>query len=291
MPRRRAVRFEQPEPRPLVPAEALARLGELSEKEMWGTQLPHPAHGPIEALPRDAQGFIPAYYFRSPQEIDEEGLEPPAGLRPGPGVPLRGPAPGAPADGLATQGALTGAGPSAGASGASSDAPALPDAPLPALRRARLDGFDPAKQRAFLAVLAETGSVAQACAAVGIARSTAYKLRMMAEAQSFRVGWEQAMAQGVRLLADTALARALDGVEEPVFFKGEEVGTRRRYNDRLLMFLLKNRWLYAPTMAPDPRHVHDRVPVHGIAGLSAALDRIAPPEPDAQAGPRLRTLL
>jgi hypothetical protein len=83
MPRRRPVRLAQPEPRPLVPAEALARLGELSEKEMGGTQLPHPAHGPIEALPRDAQGFIPAYYFRSPHEIDEEGLGPPEGLRPG----------------------------------------------------------------------------------------------------------------------------------------------------------------------------------------------------------------
>jgi len=294
MPRRRPVRLAEPEPRPLVPAEALARLGELSEKEMWGTQLPHPAHGPIEALPRDAQGFIPAYYFRSPHEIDEEGLEPPDGLRPGPGAPLRGPAPGAPAatptDAPHAAGTTDGAGPSATPDDTPGLPVPLPDAPLPALRRARLDGFDPAKQRAFLAVLAETGSVAQACAAVGIARSTAYKLRMMPEAQSFRVGWEQAMAQGVRLLADTALARALDGVEEPVFWKGEEVGTKRRYNDRLLMFLLQNRWVYAPLIAPDPRKPFDSVPVHGLAGLAAALDRIAPPEPDAQAGPRLRSI-
>lgn len=166
-----------------------------------------------------------------------------------------------------------------------------PAATLPALRRARLDGFDPPKQRAFLCVLAETGSVQQACAAVGIARSTAYRLRMMPEAQSFRVGWEEAMAQGVRLLADTALARAIDGVEEPVFWKGEAIGTRRRYNDRLLMFLLKTRWLYAPNAAPDPMRLHEREPVHTTAGFAAALDRLAPPEPDREAGPRFRPLV
>ena len=35
--------------------------------------------------------------------------------------------------------------------------------------------------------------------------------------------------------------RALNGVEEPVYHRGELVGTRRVYNDRLLMFLLRNR--------------------------------------------------
>lgn len=276
MPRRRAIRLAQPEPRPRAVPEAAARQGELSEKEMWGMALPHPAHGPIEALPRDAEGFIPAYYFRSPQEIEEEGLEPPAGTT----LPLCP----TPADGLAQSGSLSGPLPDPAL-------PALPPPSLPSVRRARLDGFDPAKQRAFLSVLAETGSVAQACAAVGIARSTAYKLRLLPEAQSFRVAWEEAMAQGVRLLADTALARALDGVEEPVFWKGEQIGTKRRYNDRLLMFLLENRWVYAPLVAPEPHRPLDRVALHGIAGLSGALDRIAPPAPDPQAGPRLRSLL
>ena len=98
-------------------------------------------------------------------------------------------------------------------------------------------------------------------------------------------------AQGVRLLADTALARALDGVEEPVFWKGEQIGTKRRYNDRLLMFLLENRWVYAPLVAPEPHKPFDRTALHSVAGLSGALDRIAPREADAGAGPRLRRLL
>lgn len=283
MPRRRAVRFEQPEPRPIACKEAASRLGGLSEKEMWGMAVPHPAHGPIEVLPRDAEGFIPAYYFRSPEEIAAEGLEPPAGAAPAWSRALAAP------DG--ERGRAGEAVPLALVAGAPDpDAPDAPHAALPALRRARLDGFDPARQRAFLTILAQTGSVQQACQAVGIARSTAYRLRMMPEAQSFRVAWDEAMAQGVRLLADTALARAIDGVEEPVFWKGEEIGTRRRYNDRLLMFLLKNRWLYAPDAAPDPRKLFDREPVHSVAGFAGALDRIAPAEPDREAGPRLRSL-
>jgi hypothetical protein len=35
--------------------------------------------------------------------------------------------------------------------------------------------------------------------------------------------------------------RALNGVDAPVFYHGEKVGERTVYNDRLLMFMLKNR--------------------------------------------------
>ena len=35
--------------------------------------------------------------------------------------------------------------------------------------------------------------------------------------------------------------RALNGVEQPIFAYGKHVGTRRVINDRLLMFLLRNR--------------------------------------------------
>lgn len=35
--------------------------------------------------------------------------------------------------------------------------------------------------------------------------------------------------------------RALNGVEVPVYAYGKIIGTRRVYNDRLLMFMLRNR--------------------------------------------------
>ena len=36
-----------------------------------------------------------------------------------------------------------------------------------------------------------------------------------------------------------ARRRAVDGVDEPVYYQGKEVGTVRRYSDVLLIFLLK----------------------------------------------------
>ncbi|MDQ6651594.1 MAG: hypothetical protein M3Y84_02505 [Acidobacteriota bacterium] len=41
---------------------------------------------------------------------------------------------------------------------------------------------------------------------------------------------------------DEAVGRALEGWIEPVFYQGIQVGTRRHYSDRLLMFLLKAWW-------------------------------------------------
>jgi len=40
-------------------------------------------------------------------------------------------------------------------------------------------------------------------------------------------------------LMDEAVRRGLNGWLAPVFYRGVQVGTRKRYSDRLLMFLLK----------------------------------------------------
>ena len=69
----------------------------------------------------------------------------------------------------------------------------------------------------------------------------AYLLRRHADGESFRKAWEAALALGVQRLEDVAMERAIHGVEVPVYHFGEIVGTRRVYNDRLLMFLLRNR--------------------------------------------------
>ncbi|WP_242124453.1 hypothetical protein [Sphingobium sp. Sx8-8] len=54
------------------------------------------------------------------------------------------------------------------------------------------------------------------------------------------MAWEAALEFGLQQLAHAALDRALNGTEEPVFFKGEQVGTRTRFDERLTMFLLAN---------------------------------------------------
>ena len=50
-----------------------------------------------------------------------------------------------------------------------------------------------------------------------------------------------ALDLGVQRIEDVAMDRALNGVEVPVYHFGAVVGTRRVYNDRLLMFMLRIR--------------------------------------------------
>lgn len=107
-------------------------------------------------------------------------------------------------------------------------------------------GITPDRQSAFLDALAACGSVTRAARAVGLSRTAVYNLRNRQDpgAEAFRVAWDGALKQAVAVLAETAFERALNGVEEPVFHKGEQVGTRTRHNDKLLMFLLR-------TLDPD----------------------------------------
>ena len=61
------------------------------------------------------------------------------------------------------------------------------------------------------------------------------------EADSFRAAWDAALDLGVRRIEDAAMDRALYGTEETIHYHGEHVATRRRYNERLVMFILRNR--------------------------------------------------
>jgi hypothetical protein len=107
--------------------------------------------------------------------------------------------------------------------------------------RARHDGWTPEKQHRFIQALAESGCVAEACAAVGMSAASAYKLRTRPDANIFRQAWDIALDQAIRRLSDAAYSRALHGVATPVFYKGEQIGERRRYDERLTMFLLRYR--------------------------------------------------
>lgn len=106
---------------------------------------------------------------------------------------------------------------------------------------ARHDGWTPERQIAFIEALADTGSVDAACKAVNMSTVGAYHLRRQSGATSFRKAWETALQLGVARVEDVVMDRALNGVEEPLYSYGKLIGTRRRYNDRLLMFILRNR--------------------------------------------------
>lgn len=108
-------------------------------------------------------------------------------------------------------------------------------------KRQRRDGWTPAKQRAFIEKLADYGSVRAAANAVSRTPESAYQLRRQPGAEEFAAAWEAALDHGVKRIEDVAMERALNGIEVPVYSYGKLVGTRRIYNDRLLMFMLRNR--------------------------------------------------
>ncbi len=114
----------------------------------------------------------------------------------------------------------------------------------------RHDGWTPQRQRDFIEALADTGSVDAACKAVNMSTVGAYHLRRQSGGASFRAAWERALQLGVSRVEDVVMDRALNGVEEPLYSYGKLIGTRRRYNDRLLMFILRNR---APDRFADGR--------------------------------------
>jgi hypothetical protein len=118
--------------------------------------------------------------------------------------------------------------------------PAVPDfTPVP--RKYRHDGWTPERQRAFLDALADTGSVKHAAHRINMSPEGAYYLRRQPGAEEFAAAWQAALDHGVQRLEDIAMDRALNGVEVPVYSYGKLVGSRTVHNDRLLMFLLRNR--------------------------------------------------
>jgi hypothetical protein len=111
----------------------------------------------------------------------------------------------------------------------------------PAPLRPRRDGWTADKQIAFIAALAQTACVHEACRRVAMSDSSAYALRMRPIGRHFRAAWDAALDYAMHRLEQAALSRALHGVPRPVFYKGEQIGEWREYDERLTMFLLRYR--------------------------------------------------
>ena len=110
-----------------------------------------------------------------------------------------------------------------------------PNAPEPVQRH---DGWTHERQAEFLRTLSETQSVSLAARSVGMGRQSAYKLRARLADQPFGAGWRLALRNARNSVLDAAIERAVHGVEVPHFWKGELIGTSRRYDERLTTALL-----------------------------------------------------
>jgi hypothetical protein len=140
-----------------------------------------------------------------------------------------------------------------------------------AMPRLAGEGWTAEKQRGFLVHLAQTGCVSHACDTVGRSRQSAYALRRRAPNSVFAIGWDVAIHMARQALLDEATERAFQGREIPVWYHGEQVGTRIVHNDQLLMFLLGQR--------REPLHpaLDARELTHLFPAMLNMVDTILPP--------------
>lgn len=83
------------------------------------------------------------------------------------------------------------------------------------------------------------GDVARACADINV--STGWLKRWMREDPKVEAAINDAMDTGVAVLESALIRRAVEGVDEPIFYKENIVGYKRRYSDTNLQFALKGR--------------------------------------------------
>ena len=131
------------------------------------------------------------------------------------------------------------------------------------------------RKRAFLAAVARTGNVTQAAEIAHIARSAHYQ---WLEADPVYVAaYEDAMEQAAQRLEAEAKRRAVEGVEEPVFYQGKQCGVIRRYSDSLLMFLLKG-------ALPDKYKERTSTELTGAGGKPLTVAFVSPGEGEGEDG-------
>jgi hypothetical protein len=119
------------------------------------------------------------------------------------------------------------------------ETPLIAFEPVPV--RPRRDGWTVEKQYAFIEKLVDTNSITAACKHFGMSRESVRRLRRRWGARAFRDACEAALDCGYANIEMSAAERARDGVARPVFYKGEQVGEWRHFDERLTMFLLRFR--------------------------------------------------
>ena len=178
---------------------------------------PNPVSGPRTAKPEDGgktEGILRQAQDDGDNHVQDDELIPPSRLRGGPGV---------------------------GPGETSSDASDSIDIPTPSRSREREgdsraprhDGWLPETRVKFLEALARTGNVQASAYYVQLSRQSAYDLRR--RDPDFARGWQAALVLARDVAEDALQERAIEGIEEPVYYHGEVVGMRRRYDSRLLL--------------------------------------------------------
>jgi hypothetical protein len=105
---------------------------------------------------------------------------------------------------------------------------------LPTIRH---DGWTGERMAIFCEALAETAVVAEACGIAGMGISGAYAARRRNPV--FAAAWDAALTIARERLADTLLARSMEGNVEQIYRDGELVGERHVLDNRLGLAILR----------------------------------------------------
>src|SRR5687768_6811869 len=95
------------------------------------------------------------------------------------------------------------------------------------------------KQKFLQKLYASAGNVSKAAKAIKIARNTAYEHKK--SDNDFSAAWDNVIESVADAMEEELHRRAVKGVQEPVFYKGQMVAKIRKYSDRLLEFALKGK--------------------------------------------------
>lgn len=116
----------------------------------------------------------------------------------------------------------------------------------------------------FISALTETGSLTRAAQAAQL--NPAHALLYYAQNPEFAKKYDEAISIACLAMESEARRRAFDGVDEAVYYKGEVVGSVRKYSDSLAMFLLK---------AYKPHVFGDRLSLDANLNHVAQLDEVS----------------
>ena len=94
------------------------------------------------------------------------------------------------------------------------------------------------KKKIFLQHLALTGKVVASAQAAGYVDSH-HLNRMRRNDKDFSARWDEALEVAGDMVEEEAFRRAIEGVLEPVYYRGEICGYKTNYSDQLLLTMLR----------------------------------------------------
>lgn len=92
-------------------------------------------------------------------------------------------------------------------------------------------------QRAFIAAYMQCAQITRSAQAADVSLQAHYS--WLKESDNYAEAFNLARPIAIARLEEEAIRRAYEGVDEPVFYKGDECGVIRRYSDSLMQTLLK----------------------------------------------------